>query len=793
MAAAIGTTAPNTRGDTFFDVYEWGGRPGDKTGSVDNALEAIRDYILNVRDTPAMNTQNSPAVIYFRASTKHWFMLRSFFLEYGGWEIRGAGREQTIVEMVRPSRAPCFIIGMPRAPRFPTFKAYDGRTPLVLDAGHWADCFGVLDTTAAPVAGVHWGLRFRNDSNISAPLTPFSHGISDGWKSTRQMTVDFCINPGDGLKLTSSDLFGTGDTNFPSPWMFQVFGTNTILFTFATTSAGSGQRVNQSVQFSLGDCTGLTRVSFQIDLVKAKAQAFVRCDASPTYSGVAKQVAVTNNSPATFTAAADLSFAPNTYYPFQMGRRGPTVVNQSQTTTVDHTYYGLQVSAGLLYVDNSVANPLGYVGSAQVRVDGRQITDANRYFDYTNCIACLQLTDPPPGDPKCYNDGRVVTIRGGSARHGETVTVPGYFLSTNITFTPIFGMNNRISDMTVLSGQPVASGLYGMPTGSWFTAFGQAIAVGAAWEVYFDRVTATSFGQGIGALNAGASYKMYVTDSVLGGGDAAYYGFWQIVIMNRVLITQGRTGIRLASSSATINDLFIGDAAPGTEAGILIHGGQYGGQYILTNFMFDNELPYGPSQGVIVCDGSDFSTTRLEIKNLAVGRVTDGAVIVWLKDYPLGLGGDGDYRAPAARSSPRTFVLDGLQIFGSNHAAQFRTDGTLWNGTIDNVQMPYGGLRYLESVTTFDHTGPGGLGRLVCRQRDYSMPPRSGKWDAGGHVLDMQLPAPGLYATLRCVRSGTMNTATPPVWNGSDPLDSETDSLGGYLVDHTYWAPVALS
>lgn len=777
--------ARKRRGDTWFDVSEWGGRPGDTTdGSVDNALEAIRNYILNVRDV-GVNPKTSEAVIYFPGDTDDWYLQRPFFVERGNWEVRGAGRETARVTNVAGNLMPCFIFGMPRAPQDPKYKAYDGHTPLTLDASHWVDCYGILDGFAATSAGKRWGLRFKNDSNLSCPMTPFSHGIGDGWSLTRQMTVDFCITPGAGLQLATGPLFGMGNIgggiSYVSPWQFAVVGTNLVRFTFRTT--GSNQPANQYVQFSPGATTGLMKITFQIDLVNAKAWAW--CNGLP--------LAVTISNPTAFQAANGMSFVRNDYFPFNVGKTGATVVNQSDPATVDHTYFGLQICNRLVYKDDRTNPQLrdteinGSPGSA-----GATITDLNRYFDSVNAVAYLTLTDPPPGDAKHYNDGRVVSISGGNKgnTHGSNFTAAGYFLSTCINPTPINTTRNRISDIAVTCKGPVASGINGTQPGAWMTPFGSAIAVGAVWEMYATNVTANGAGHGIGSLNAGAVFTNYIDDCWLSGGDAAYYGYWQIVDSKRVLITQGRAGVRLAASAANMEDLTMGDAGLGTDAGVYIHYGQYGGQYTFTNFNYDNEKSYGPKLAAIVWEGSDAAPSYLQINNLNIGRLPDPCVAVWVRDANIT---PSDFRNPTGLSSPRRLTIDGMSIFGFNHTAQIRTDGTLTYGEIKNLQNSFGTLAIVEAVPTFDHTGPGGLGRIVRRHRDYVMPPRGGQWTAGGNVLDMQLPMPGQCATLRCVRSGTMNTANPPLWDGADVLDDGAGTVSAMGIQNTYFAAVSLT
>jgi hypothetical protein len=180
------------------------------------------------------------------------------------------------------------------------------------------------------------------------------------------------------------------------------------------------------------------------------------------------------------------------------------------------------------------------------------------------------------------------------------------------------------------------------------------------------------------------------------------------------------------------------------------------------------------------------------VVDLFLFHLDETAVAIWLKDRNKSPG--VDYRSPATNAPPGVFILDGLSVFGSNYAAQVRTDGTLWSGEVRNINTAYGGYPRTEEVPMFDNTGPGGLGRVRSIHRNYSAPPRGGTWLKNCHVLEMELPASGQFGTLRCASSGTYNTASPPVWYGSDPVSQDEDDTmpGGYLADNTYWTPIEL-
>lgn len=781
MPTINGPLIQNRRGDTFFDVWEWGGRPGDTTsGSVDKALEAIRNYINNVRsvNAPGIGPNINPIEIHFRGSVKQWTLQRPFFVDWSNCTISGDGQEQTTISMVQGSRYPCFIFGMPRIPQVTNaaFIGFGANTPVSLSSDHWVDAYNVLNPDTVASSGLKWGLSLKNDSVISCPLTPFSHGISDGWVRTRQLTVDFCVDFGAVPNANNAPLFGMSNSEGsaqPSPWLIEMASASVVRFTFATT--GTNQPSNQSITFSLGGSTGLFRISFQIDLAAATAQAYVN----------GNQVAVTIGNPTAFNAANNLYFVRNECMPFNIGKRATTVINQSFTTSVNHKYYGLRVANKLMYQNVTIGNP-------QVNAVGTNIgtapTDFERYFDKNrNCVGCLALTDPPTGDPNCFNDGRVVTIWGGTSTdtHGMNFVSCGYFLNIYVGITPILTQDTRIQDMTVLSGKQTPSGVNGTPTGYWMTTFGQAIAVGANWELHVTRVLARAFGQAIGSLNTGANYTIYLDEVTVGGGDAGYYGSAQIVWAQTLIGELGRMTLHMRGCNGIFKNLFFGECDIQAETVIYIRGDQYGGIYEFTNVQFDQEAGKGPTTSLIVCEGHQFTNTSLRITDMGFGVLPANAVAIWLKDSnpdPVNI----DYRTPTGGTTLRSFKLDGLQGAGTNHTAQVRTDGTLWGGEIKGLQIFRGGYAKLEAVPMIENTGPGGLGRVVSIHEVYNTLPRSSSWYASCHKLIMQLTPDGCYCTIRCSKTGTYNTSNPPAWSGSEVNSVTETTLAGYIIDNSY-------
>jgi hypothetical protein len=329
-----------------------------------------------------------------------------------------------------------------------------------------------------------------------------------------------------------------------------------------------------------------------------------------------------------------------------------------------------------------------------------------------------------------------------------------------------------------------------VPTGGFQGAFGQAITIGSVWEMHVNRICARGYGHAIGSLNSGATYTVHLNDVDVRGSDAGYYGYWQIVqAKNFTCSPIGRTAIRLSGSSGFFRNTFLGMAYEGSEAAVHMHGDIYGGQYEFSQIYYDNEATVAPSLAGFICEGAFSSQTYLRITDLIAFQLNDSAVMVWLKDNNKTAG--TDYRNPSVGNPLRLFMMDGFTTRGSNHAAQVRTDGTLWGGEIRNVSTMYGGYARLEEVPMIENSGPGGLGRVKSIHREYSSPPRGGTWTSGCHDLEVPMPVVGQYGLLRCAVTGTNGTANPPLWVGYDLVDGDDTVMpGGYLIDTSYWAPV---
>ena len=745
--AALGNVRPtSTGGSAWYDVWEYGGRPGDFTGaSVDNAIERIR-AAYTARDA---GKSRKPVVIYFRDSKDPWWTKTPIFLDRDDIELRGAGRRATVLQSA-VALPGVVIVAQSRAPLNSTIPVAQGsKSPLTLSADHWVDAYGRLDSSAAGSPGLRWGIRTKNDAHVAFWACPFTHGfvdpakkIPDSWTGIRKLTIDFAVDSGSGTQLAAGDLFGLGSLaeGVLSPWVMLASATNTVQFK-ARLSDGN----NRTWSFSLGQATGLVKVTFQIDLTNATVQAYVN----------GTQVAVSYQSPTQPFTPGSYTFVRNEYYPFLVGMSGMGINGPTGGVyPIDRTWYGLRLVAGTVYADNGVGKP-------QARLDGVTITDFRRYFDTLTpgTMGMLSLRDMPVGSGAVC-DGRMVT---GSSPMG---TFLGLLVTTGAqgTYTGGTIRNVTVRDITVAAPGD--------------TSYGCAISLGAFLDVRIRNVEAIGGIHGISTLNSLAAYALYMDDIRVSGSDAGYYGNYQLAHINGLYGGNCYlTGIRTYACSLLARNLWW-DTSGVAETGIKLHGGDYGGWYEFENLVWDTEDGTAPSNAVIYCENMQASTPLLRCKNLFVATCGESGSVFSLSDKSQ------NGRSSSARP---TFSCDGLYIVGYNHTAQVVTNGTQWSGVIRDIRTGYDSSQF--QVPAVINLGPGGKGRVVAEHRGIlNGPPRSGTWTAGADRIYPVDPADGQAMELVCTTSGTFGTPTAPSFAVTKTFDlSPTgDALAAYVADHVY-------
>lgn len=747
MRPAIGagtTTTASTKitGTAWYDVYEWGGRPGDATltvpNSVDIALENIRTDIL-AADVANGNVQ-IPVTIFFRDSVTTWNVNRPIWLDRPNIEIKGAGRYATTIRGGADNSRPVILLGCQRRPK-------NSGTVYTLTNDHWVDLYGKLDTTAANAINKKWALRTKTDAHVAFVATPFDHGPLDSnsnpglWASCTQLTIDFAIDSGVGNPLTPGVLFGIGPGSGEGfsrcgGWYVDCDATY-ITFHFAT-----ALNTYQTVKFPHGGATGLIRVAFQIDLAAATYSAYVnRLQVACTYTG------------ATFTVGSALRFAANEQLaPFQIGAQATNVTNVGNTTAIDRTFCGLCLTFATVYTTPGV-------GFAPARADGRTVNDLNTYFLNNTNTVFLTLTDGPNDTAYGPYDGRCVTIE------AYYVFMMGFFL--NNTYHNILAAVDSLSvrDLTV-------------KIGGYGAHWGSAILIGAITQLAINDVSAVGGSHGIGSWFVGAGWVIQIRNIAVSGSVAGYYGRAHGVNIESFQVNAfTRAAFIFCESTVTIKNGIINGAASGADTAIKIYAGDYAADYWFENIVQDTEAGQWP-RVYVSCENSIAVPTALRMKNMGMGLLADNGIVAELIDK---------YYTNANQNSTRgaIFELSGIEIYDYKYRAIVVTDGPLWYGEVKDVQI-------VATLPNFDHSpmienaGANGIGRVISTHLEYKAPPRNSAWIRNCHKFDLLGGPVGQFTQLRCAVSGQYGTATPPRFMGLNAIDPDGVCLAAFAVDNTY-------
>ncbi len=744
MGAAIGSVpVVNSKGSLWYDVWDWGGRPGDTNG-IDQVLETIRADILAHNKTPGKST---PAIIYFRDSPDPWYVTRPFFVDMDDVEIQGASPRSTRLETTGLTVAPPLIFGVARQPALKGINAS-------LRPDNWVDLYGVLDTTAASAPGQRWGLHTRDNAYMTFMASPLSIGLpTTGWKTVSKLTIDFCIDPGDGKAIADGFILGMNRDAAARahPWSIRTY--------FGSYDLRLAVRENGDVNTPIIDCLyripaalGKQHVSIQIDLTG---------NSSPVQAWVNNKEVKVNSGGSVLTGLKNPQFIYNEFSPFNMGHDG--VFSRYTHAGTNLGFYGLRLSSELRWASDGSGNQIDRWTSSST------ITDYDRYFNLSalingqkNLIGFLRLLDPPLGSSGCVADGKLITVQSGPP--GGEQRTPGLFLESAPMFYPF--ARNAVRRMSVAS-----RGVYS-----------QAIAVGSIYYIEFTDIRAEGGSHGIGSIPFNANYTITAKNCYFSGFDSGYFGYSQILIMDNAVFAPSHapTFVRMHSSVSTLSNLIFGSNYY-TENSLKFHdcgSSSYGGVITLNNINADSESGDGPTEACIYCENHAAAPTQLDIRNLTVGVMADSAAVVKLvgkRQFPDV--GYNYYRA--------AMKLDGMQMFGKNHRACVLADSPIWHGDIKNLTY-VGYDDSQDTVPAVGYTTPDNRGSLISHHTHYSQPPRNGTWIAGSHMIEVRNPANGHYYTLRCAQTGEYGTSTPPLWIGCDRQELVEESMANYILDHCY-------
>jgi hypothetical protein len=451
-------------------------------------------------------------------------------------------------------------------------------------ASYRPDCFGKVDTSLAPTAGVRWGFRTNTNGFVMAHGTPFSHGpISialgypyvDNWAETKTLTIEFAVEgfAAGGQIPPGTILFGVDDqqanaNNFP--WKCYIDGNSQIHIDWVTQAVRFGPTQTYSLSIPQAKAGGVQRVTLQIDLTGPSATGWV--------NGV-------QGSAGTAGMTSGACFRENEDYPFQIAGFGTS--DSFGATFADFAIYGLSISTTLRY-------RIGVVGSTQVRaLDGAAYTavkDKYRYSDDT--------TDRGPS-----NGGKTGIISYFAFLENPGALSPQLAIvcgaSGNFATTAYLGLGNNIQ--TNFGGVKNLSVrnlnlLYDRP-------YSTPLMIGQVLNLSLVDVNSQGGLWALATLPVGSVYPIIGDRCTFSStGDAAIYLYFAIATFRDTMIQNGgRANVRIRMSNLVMDGLFIAGANANCQFSVLRShmGSSGGGQVSVRHVIQDVEGAPFPSRAAI--------------------------------------------------------------------------------------------------------------------------------------------------------------------------------------------------
>lgn len=490
--------------------------------------------------------------VFIPSSEYPWIIDKPIYIDKSYVGLSGDPLGGSRLEMAWHNHSSCIMIGMTRNPK-------DEK----ISDNNFIDLFGKLDSSAVSSANQRWGIRTCSNSHLVQGSGPLSFGWAnfsepDYWGNSQQLTVEFATD----YSLTPFDekdaiILGCSHKSNPQPYILLTqLGKYKVIYK-------TSDEVLRSFSFSPPSESTVHRIAFQIDLNANLIAAFIDGFQVEVYPQ-------SNNTPG-------LKFTPNIGAPFKFNSAGYRA-NSFGTNwwtdegSKDKTLYGLRISNISRYV-------FGNPGDQQKRIDGRTINDFYSFFDLDQgTVAFLPLTDKPSD---VIND-RLVTVK---SLPGDSVAM---LLSPSHASEYTGSEYNSIKNLTILSHDP---------------AYGDAITLGYSLHLWVDNCSLSAGGHALGTWNWGSNYFNYLTNSNLGGRDAAirlYYGM--MMVDNCRISRHGRNTIWPTMSMLNIRNMF------GPDGGCpeYIVRSDIGSQTYIDCLTVDFESDGGlyPSKGAIYASGS---------------------------------------------------------------------------------------------------------------------------------------------------------------------------------------------
>lgn len=686
MGSPVGGGARDDGRDrrTYFDVSEYGARPGDTAAAMASLMAAWEAIRARIRALPA----GTPTEIYFPPGA--WRCDGPLWVDWDNTSIRGASAAATSLTVWNSVASTALLVGLDRAPLGRPFPS--NRRPWHWDSGpldgstggyayrlgggyHLAAAGTIADVGLAQWAGFQdeFGVRRAPPRQLTVEVAFMYHGAIPHGVQLCGILERFL--PGSDWRWRS------GCVRPWSLWFSEPAGaTPKVTLTIATTNGPEpphekGYLPNFSEgrewEVDLGSVPAdtLVRLVVQVDLATPAVTAYV----GPN------QVAATpirNADVGTgWTAAADLHFVRNECWPFKIGADGrwPTAGGSVELGAAgEFTVYGLAVATALRYRNDGVGQPI-----KRIDTNAAPPNDRWRYVDDGTGSTAPALWYLG-GDLAANCDGRVARLVHGRLANSTTGAQDTALLcdsSPTRWQCPNYAghYNVTVADLTIASS-----------IADYVDILGAPLVVRGVANFRLERVNLIGGWYGLQALFADTMYPLYLDDVFAQAQGAAVMLVRSEAYIRRLDIGQpGLHGVLLFGGDTAIDGLrSAGWNGRIGHALVKRVPQEWGSTLSLRNLWDDTEGGFTPCEGLVVVERGEYaSQCALTIENVAMSKVGRGAPAIALR----GRGGQGGVNG--ADTIGRCDIR-GISIYEVPLGGLVAVDTPHWHGTVAEPSVP---------------------------------------------------------------------------------------------------------
>lgn len=503
------------RGAKLFDIRDYG-------AAVDGSTNDTAAWQAAVAAAAAVATDQAHACVYCPAGTS---AVAGTITVPSYVDVVGEGHASQVYAM---SLGPIFQLGG----WLKDGDAGDAWT----SATKYTDLYGILDSSAAPSAGVSVGYDLNDEAYLSLPASPFELGVisadgsnaCDHWREQRALTIDVALY-NNGSTWTNAAVFGwTAQVNAGldeaqvayTPFRLTI-ESGTVYFRFVTSD---GYLRAATCDLGAAASVRLLRLTVQVNLATPRVKFFVN------------RVAVAEGTTRINLGwAADRNFAPNFHQEFVVGKDP-----YSAAGAADYVLCGLRFCAGERY--NVVA-----AGQPQVRTDAATLNDLSQFFCFVDAVT--------------FDDSTVCTLQSATVGTSPAPAASGARLVSWFSRTAginYFGYGHFLpSNFDEASGTQKnrLSGLYLNSAGA---AYGSIVHQASALDTQVRNVKFGALGRAWSSLAGQIAYTTRFRDvHTESNGDAAFHFWNNIAVIDGVFMAPRRFGIKAHLGSVGANGVFV--------------------------------------------------------------------------------------------------------------------------------------------------------------------------------------------------------------------------------------------